>query len=53
MGNVEGFFDEIAPGSGWSTPDSEASRDSGVFSELDFTEIKKTTAFSRSGGDTR
>jgi hypothetical protein len=52
MSNVEGFFDEIAPGSGWSTPDSEASRDSGVFSELDFTEIKKSTAFSRSG-DTR
>lgn len=53
MGNVEGFFDEISPGSGWSTPDSEESRDSGVFSELDFTEIKKTTAFSRTGGDAR
>ena len=53
MGNVKGFFDEIAPRSGWSTPNSEASRDSGVFSELDFTEIKKTTAFSRSGGETR
>ena len=53
MSNVEGFFDEIAPGSGWSTPDSEGSRDSGVFSELDFTEIKKTTAFSRSGGEAR
>ncbi|KAF9650326.1 hypothetical protein BDM02DRAFT_3093348 [Thelephora ganbajun] len=53
MSNVEGFFDEIAPGSGWSTPESEESRDSGVFSELDFTEIKKTTAFSRSGGDAR
>ena len=49
MSNVEGFFDEIAPGSGWSTPDSEESRDSGVFSELDFTEVKKSTAFSRSG----
>ena len=49
MSNVEGFFDEIASASGWSTPDSEGSRDSGVFSELDFTEIKKTTAFSRSG----
>ena len=49
MSSVEGFFDEIAPGSGWSTPASEESRDSGVFSELDFTEIKKTTAFSRSG----
>ena len=53
MSNVEGFFDEIAPGSGWSTPDSEGSRDSGVFSELDFTEIKKSTAFSRTGGDTK
>lgn len=53
MSNVEGFFDEIALGSGYSTPDSEGSRDSGVFSELDFIEIKKTTAFSRSGGDTR
>ena len=53
MGNVEGFFDEIAPGSGWSTPASEESRDSGVFSELDFTEIKKTTAFSRSGDGRR
>ena len=53
MSNVEGFFDEIAPGSGWSTPDSEESRDSGVFSELDFTEVKKTTAFGRSGGDSR
>ncbi|KAF9777450.1 hypothetical protein BJ322DRAFT_1206601 [Thelephora terrestris] len=49
---VEGFFDEIAPGSGWSTPDSEHSKDSGVFSEHDYTEIKKITAFSRSGGDT-
>lgn len=49
MSTVEGFFDEISPGSGWTTPGSEESRDSGVFSELDFTEIKKTTAFSRSG----
>ena len=53
MANVEGFFDEIAPGSGWSTPDSEESRDSGVFSELDFTEVRKTTAFGRSGGDAK
>lgn len=50
MNSVEGFFDEITPGSGLSTPGSEGSRDSGVFSELDFTEIKKTTAFSGSGG---
>lgn len=48
-GSVEGFFDEISPGSGSSTPLSEDSRDSGVFSELDYTEVKKTTAFSRSG----
>ena len=53
MSNVEAFFDEISPGSGWSTPDSERSRDSGVFSELDFTEVKKTTAFGRSGGDAK
>ena len=53
MSIVEGFFDEIAPGSRCFTPDSEGSRDSGVFSELDFTEIKKTTAFSGSGGDAR
>ena len=53
MSNVEGFFDEIAPGSGWSTPDSEESRDSGVFSEFDFTEIKKTTAFSGVRGEAR
>lgn len=52
MSVVEGFFDEINPGSRSSTPDSEESRDSGVFSELDFTEIKKTTAFSGSGGGT-
>jgi hypothetical protein len=53
MSSVEGFFDEIAPGSGWSTPNSEGSRDSGVFSEVDFTEIKKTTAFGGSTGDAR
>ena len=53
MSSVEGFFDEIAPGSGWSTPDSGGSRDSGVFSELDFTEIKKTTAFGGFTGEAR
>ncbi|KAF9477530.1 hypothetical protein BDN70DRAFT_810593 [Pholiota conissans] len=41
---VEGFFDEILPRSGDSTPSSIGSRDSGVFSgeELDFTEIRKS-----------
>jgi len=47
MNDVEGFFDEIPPGSGFSTPNSEESRDSGV------SEVKKTTAFGRSGGETR
>lgn len=41
---VEGFFDELMPRSGDSTPSSIGSRDSGVFSgeELDFTEIRKS-----------
>lgn len=41
---VEGFFDELLPRSGDSTPSSIGSRDSGVFSgeELDFTEIRKS-----------
>ncbi|KAH9486579.1 26S proteasome non-ATPase regulatory subunit 12 [Psilocybe cubensis] len=41
---VEGFFDELSPRSGDSTPTSIGSRDSGVFSgeELDFTEIRKS-----------
>lgn len=41
---VEGFFDELRPSSGDSTPSSIGSRDSGVFSgeELDFTEIRKS-----------
>ncbi|KAF8973596.1 hypothetical protein BDZ97DRAFT_1775888 [Flammula alnicola] len=41
---VEGFFDDIRPRSGDSTPSSIGSRDSGVFSgeELDFTEIRKS-----------
>ena len=47
--SVDGFFDEITSESGWSSPNSEGSRDSGVFSELDFTEIRKTTAFGRVG----
>lgn len=42
--SVEGFFDELRPRSGDSTPSSIGSRDSGVFSgeELDFTEIRKS-----------
>ncbi|KIM47821.1 hypothetical protein M413DRAFT_15927 [Hebeloma cylindrosporum] len=41
---VEGFFDQLRPSSGDSTPSSIGSRDSGVFSgeELDFTEIRKS-----------
>jgi hypothetical protein len=41
---IEGFFDELRPSSGDSTPSSIGSRDSGVFSgeELDFTEIRKS-----------
>ncbi|KAF9015568.1 hypothetical protein BDQ17DRAFT_1230154 [Cyathus striatus] len=41
---VEGFFDELRPRSGDSTPSSVASTDSGVFSgeELDFSEIRKS-----------
>jgi hypothetical protein len=41
---VEGFFDELRPRSGDSTPSSIGSTDSGVFSgeELDFTEIRKS-----------
>lgn len=41
---VEGFFDELRPRSGDSTPSSIGSGDSGVFSgeELDFTEIRKS-----------
>ena len=50
QGNVEGFFDEIIFKSGWSTPESEESKDSGVFSEFDATQIKKITAFSGSRG---
>ncbi|KAF8167714.1 hypothetical protein B0H34DRAFT_646480 [Crassisporium funariophilum] len=41
---VEGFFDELRPRSGDSTPSSIGSTDSGVFSgeELDFSEIRKS-----------
>lgn len=49
VSGVEGFFGSIAQRSGWSTPTSEESRDSGVFTEFDSTEIKKTTVFSGSG----
>ena len=43
---VEGFFDDISPGSGYSTPSSVGGtdRDSGVFSgdELDFSDLRKS-----------
>lgn len=41
---VEGFFSDIMPGSGWSTPSSVGGTDSGVFSgdEVDFSEIRKS-----------
>ncbi len=40
---VEGFFDEISPGSGYTTPSSVGGTDSGVFSgdEFDFSEARK------------
>ncbi|KAI8980771.1 hypothetical protein BD414DRAFT_420790 [Trametes punicea] len=40
---VEGFFEDISPGSGYSTPSSVGGTDSGVFSgdELDFSEARK------------
>jgi hypothetical protein len=46
MSSVEGFFDEIVPRFGWSTPSSERSSDSGVFTDLDSTEVRKVTSFS-------
>lgn len=41
---VEGFFDDISAGSGYSTPSSVGWTDSGVFSgdELDFSEARKS-----------
>ena len=53
VSSVEGFFEEVAPVFGWSTPSSEESRDSGDFSELALTEVKKTTAFIGSGTERR
>lgn len=42
---VEGFFDEISPGTGYSTPSSVGGTDSGVFSgeepDFDFSEARK------------
>ncbi|KAI0785092.1 hypothetical protein C8Q75DRAFT_829539 [Abortiporus biennis] len=40
---VEGFFEDITPGSGYSTPSSLGGTDSGVFSgdEADFSDIRK------------
>ncbi|OCH94728.1 hypothetical protein OBBRIDRAFT_788977 [Obba rivulosa] len=41
---VEGFFEDISPGSGYSTPSSVGGTDSGVFSadEIDFSEVRKS-----------
>ena len=50
---VEGFFDDIYSQSGYSTPTSVGSTDSGVFSaeEIDFSEIRKSSL--RLTGDLR
>ncbi|KAF9040430.1 hypothetical protein BDZ89DRAFT_1060516 [Hymenopellis radicata] len=50
---VEGFFDELRPRSGDSTPSSVMTTDSGVFSgeELDFSDIRKSAL--RLTGDLR
>ncbi|KDQ63362.1 hypothetical protein JAAARDRAFT_120795 [Jaapia argillacea MUCL 33604] len=41
---VEGFFDEISPRSGYTTPSSVGGTDSGVFSgeEIDFSDVRKS-----------
>ncbi|EMD41951.1 hypothetical protein CERSUDRAFT_42012 [Gelatoporia subvermispora B] len=43
---VEGFFEDISPGSGYSTPSSVGGTDSGVFSadEVDFSDVRKSAA---------
>ena len=49
---VEGFFNEVGTGSGYSTPES-VGRDSGVFSgddDIDFTEVRKSVARLTSDG---
>lgn len=50
---VEGFFDELSPRSGYSTPSSVMTTDSGVFSgeELDFSDHRKSAL--RLTGDLR
>ncbi|KAH9937231.1 uncharacterized protein B0H18DRAFT_969690 [Fomitopsis serialis] len=52
---VEGFFDDISPGSGYSTPSSVGGTDSGVFSgeEFDFSEVRKSAARLTQGGPRR
>lgn len=49
---VEGFFEDIAAGSGYSTPSSVGGTDSGVFSgdEFDFSEIRKSAVRLTSDG---
>jgi hypothetical protein len=49
MSGVEIFFGETVPKFGWSAPSSKRSSDSGVFTELDSTEVKKVTSFSGLG----
>lgn len=44
---VENFFNDISPGSGYSTPSSVSGTDSGVFSaedDVDFSEFRKSAA---------
>ncbi|TCD60049.1 hypothetical protein EIP91_010843, partial [Steccherinum ochraceum] len=49
---VEGFFDDISLGSGYSTPSSVGGTDSGIFSgdELDFSDIRKSAVRLTSDG---
>lgn len=49
---IEGFFEDIATGSGYSTPSSVGGTDSGVFSgdEFDFSEIRKSAVRLTSDG---
>ncbi|KAI0095121.1 hypothetical protein BDY19DRAFT_880298 [Irpex rosettiformis] len=50
---VENFFNDISPGSGYSTPSSVSGTDSGVFSgedDIDFSEFRKSAARLTSDG---
>lgn len=53
---VEGFFNDISPGSGYSTPSSVSGTDSGVFSaedEVDFSDFRKSAVRLTSDGPRR